>query len=138
MAPTNYHLVAAQQEPHKKTKLVSKIVQQEKFTFFNTNILACTSSKQLFCITNTLLGKSKTSPLPSSVPSSLLLQRFWDLFVNKMFNTRDNPNSQTMPLPPVTHTDYLPPCVRIDSSRSVEQDRHQNMRTGPSPVVVRG
>ena len=76
-------------------KLVNKIVQQAKLAFFNTKILACISSKQLFSITNTLLGKSKTSSLP---------QRFCDFFENKISTIRDNLNSQTMPLPPVTHT----------------------------------
>ena len=125
-------------------KLVSKIVQQAKSTFFNTKTLACISSKQLFSITNTLRGKSKTSSLPSSIPSALLPQRFCDFFVNKISTIRDKHSSQIMSLPSVIHsflwipTDCLPPCVRIDSMRSVEQDRNQNMRTGPSSVVVTG
>ena len=86
------------------SKLVSKIVQQAKSTFFNTKILACISSKQLFNITNTLLGKPKTSSLPSSIPSALLPQRFCDFFVNKISTIRDNLNSQTTSLPPFTHT----------------------------------
>ena len=85
-------------------KLVSKIVRQAKSTFCNTKILACTSSKQLFNITNTLIGKSETSSLPSCIPSALVRQRFCDFFVNKISTIRDNLNSQTMPLPPVTHT----------------------------------
>ena len=85
-------------------KLVSKIVQQAKSTFFNTKILACISSKQLFSITNTLLGKSKTSSLPSPIPSALLPQRFCDFFVNKISTIRDKLSSQTMSLPSVIHT----------------------------------
>ena len=57
-----------------------------------------------FSITNTLLSKSKTSSLPSSVPSALLPQRFCDFFVNKISTIRDSLSSQTMPLPPVTHS----------------------------------
>ena len=85
-------------------KLVSKIVQQAKSKFFNTKIRACTSSKQLFNITNTLLGKSRTSSLPSSIPSALLPQRFCDFFVNKISTICDNLNSQTTSLPLVAHT----------------------------------
>ena len=47
---------------------------------------------------------TKTSSLPSSIPSTLLAQRFCDFFVNKISTIRDNLNSQTLPLPPVTHT----------------------------------
>ena len=79
-------------------------VQQAKSTFFNTKILACTSPKQLFSITNTLLGKSKISSLPSSIPSALLPQSFCDFFVNKISNIRDNLSSQTMPPHPVSQT----------------------------------
>ena len=49
-------------------KLVSKIAQQAKYKFFSTKILACTSSKQLFNITNTLLGMPKTSSLHKHSP----------------------------------------------------------------------
>ena len=95
-------------------KLVNKIVQQAKLAFFNTKILACISSKQLFSITNTLLGKSKTSSLPSSIPSALPQQRFCDFFdnVNKISTIRDNLNSQTLPLSlhtPSVAFQHLPP-----------------------------
>jgi len=46
----------------------------------------------------------KTSSLPSSIPSAILPQRFCDFFVNKISTIRDNLNSQTTSLPPVTHT----------------------------------
>ena len=79
-------LEAQKQIFHATCKFVKKIMQQAKSKFFNTQIRACTSSKQLFHITNTLLGKSKTSSLPSSIPSALLPQRFCDFFVNKIYH----------------------------------------------------
>ena len=85
-------------------KLVSKIVQEAKSTFFDTKILACTSSKRLFSITNTLLGKSKTSSLPSSISLAFLPQRLCDFFENKISTIHDNLNFQTLPLPPITHS----------------------------------
>ena len=81
-----------------------KIAQQAKSRFVNTKILACTSTKQLFSVTNTFLVKSKTSALLSSIPSALPPQRFSDFYVSKTSTTRNNLNSQTLPLPPVTHT----------------------------------
>ena len=96
-------LEAQKQIFHATCKFVKKIMQQAKSKFFNTQIRACTSSKQLFHITNTLLGKSKTSSLLSSIPSALLLQRFCDFFVYKISTIHDSLNFQTLPLPPVTH-----------------------------------
>ena len=87
-------------------KLVRKIVQQAKSTFFNTKILAFTSSKQLFSITNTLLCKSKTSSLPSYISSAFLPQRFYDFFENKISTIRDNLNFQTICL-------YLPSLTQF-------------------------
>ena len=95
-------LEAHKQIFHSTCKFVKKIMQQAKSKFFNTEICACTSSKQLFHITNTLLGKSKTSSLPYSIPSALLPQRFCDFLVNKISAICDSLSSQTMPLPPVT------------------------------------
>ena len=124
-------------------KLFSNIVQQAKSTFFNTKILACTSSKQLFSIANTLLGKSDLiSTVLYSIRTSA--EVLWLLCEQNLYN----PWQSQFPDPASTSrhshgfrwipTDRLPPCVRIDSTRSVEQDRHQNMRTGPSSVVVTG
>ena len=104
-------------------KLISKIVQQAKCTFFNTKILACTSSKQLFKITNTLPGKSKTSSLPSSIPSALLPQRFCDFFVNSLYNPWQSQLPDHVSTSHHSHsfwwfpTDCLPPCVRINSTQ---------------------
>ena len=50
---------------------------------YNTKILACSTSKQVHNITNTLLGKSDSSPLPSTVHPSHLPQAFSDFFANK-------------------------------------------------------
>ena len=49
---------------------VNKLGQRAKTSFYNAKILADTTSKQFFNIANTLLGKSKAFPLPSSIPPS--------------------------------------------------------------------
>ena len=42
------------------------------------------SSKQLFSVTNELLGKPKCTPLSSKIPRSDLPQRFCDFFWHKI------------------------------------------------------
>ena len=63
---------------------VSAIVHSAKTAYYNTKILACSTSRQLHNITNTLLGKSESSPLPSIVHPSHLPQAFADFFASKI------------------------------------------------------
>lgn len=65
-------------------KAVNTIVHSAKTAFYNAKILACSTSKQLFSVTNTLLGKSDKAPLPSTLPLSELPQCFSDFFTNKI------------------------------------------------------
>ena len=53
-----------------------------------------------YSVSQTNLGKSKTSSLLSSIPTALLPQSFCDFFVNKISTIRDNLNSQTHWWPP--------------------------------------
>ena len=64
---------------------VNAIVHSAKTAYYNTKIFACSTSKQLQLhnIANTLLGKSESSPLPSTVHPSHLPQAFADFFANK-------------------------------------------------------
>ena len=50
------------------------IVHSAKTAFYSTKILACSTSKQLHSITNTLFSKSESSPFPSTVYPSRLPQ----------------------------------------------------------------
>ncbi|WP_294078730.1 hypothetical protein, partial [Thiolapillus sp.] len=65
-------------------------MHQAKISFYSTKILASNTSRQLFSITNSLLGKVKSSPLPSSIPLSELPQRFSDFFHSKVTSIRRN------------------------------------------------
>ena len=67
---------------------VNAIVHSAKTAYYNSKILACSTSKQLHNITNTLLGKSESSPLPSTVHHSHLPQAFADFFANKIATIR--------------------------------------------------
>ena len=51
--------------------------------------------KQLFAVSDELLGKAKTTPLPSNIPIADLPQRFCDFFVTKMKQIREDLDSCT-------------------------------------------
>ena len=63
---------------------VTDIVHRAKSAFFSTQILACTTSKQLFGVANNILGKVNTSPLPTMYPVHELPQKFADFFASKI------------------------------------------------------
>ena len=97
---------------HKQTfrsanKLVNNIVHQAKISFYSTKILASNTSRQLFSITNSLLGKVKSSPLPSSIPLSELPQRFSDFFHSKVTSIRRNLDSTTVTPPSVPDQPFV-------------------------------
>ena len=64
-------------------------------------ILPSNTPRQLFSITNSLLGKVKFSPLPSSMPVSELPQRFSDFFHSTVTSIRCNLDSTTVTTPSV-------------------------------------
>ena len=70
-------------------KLVTSLVHSAKATYFSTKIAESTTCKQLFGITNKLLSKSKSSPIPSSLPLEKLPDLYSQFFLNKVRNIRD-------------------------------------------------
>ena len=92
-------------------KLVNTIVDSAKIAYISAKVLACTTSKQLFNLTNSLLGKATSSLYPSSFPLSDLPQRFADYFHTKVTNIRVNldsahPPKEPLPDPPFTGTEW--------------------------------
>lgn len=56
------------------------IVDCAKSAFYSSKVLACSTVKQLFSIKNNILGKVKSSPLPSNFNVQELPQKFADFF----------------------------------------------------------
>ena len=79
--------------------VVNSIVHSAKTAYYSTDILAYCSSKQLHYITNTLLGKSESSPHPSTVHPSHLPQAFSDFFANKIDTIRHSLDTDSTSLP---------------------------------------
>ena len=67
------------------------------------------SSKQLFKVTNELLGKQSSKPVPTNVPNSELPQRFSDFFNQKIRILRDELDSCTSE--PPLYSDYSGPIL---------------------------
>ena len=65
---------------------------------YYTNILACPTSKQLYNVTNTLLCKSDSSSLPSTVHPSRLPRAFTDFFASKIDTIRHSLNTDSTSL----------------------------------------
>lgn len=75
-------------------KAVSEIVCTAKSTFYNAKIAASSSSKELYAITNDLLAKVKSSPLPSVYPQSELPALFSTYFTEKVDTIRAGLDAQ--------------------------------------------
>ena len=86
--------------------VVNRIVQQAKSAFYNAKIVACTTSKQLFRLTDTLIGRVKSSPIPSSVCPSLVPQKFCDFFIEKIRNIRKSLDSQSVIAPDILYDTF--------------------------------
>ena len=67
---------------------VTEIVHQAKTLFYSSQILVCNTAKQLFNITNSLLGKVCVSPLPSTFQAEELPQKFLEFFNGKIDTIR--------------------------------------------------
>ena len=75
-------------------------VEVAKRQYYCERIDSSSSSKQLYSVSNELLGKSRTTPLPSDVPRPELPQRFSDFFFSKIQRVRDDLDSRSCE-PPV-------------------------------------
>ena len=87
----------------KERAAVRACVQETKRRFFCEKIVFSSSCKQLFAVSDKLLDKSRTTPLPSDIPRSDLLDRFCNFFFcDKIKRIRDDLDS-----PLVTHQPWL-------------------------------
>ena len=72
------------------TKLIAYTasVRKAKRQYYNDVICNCPSSKQLYNVTNQLLGRTKKSSLPNNIPTSDLPDTFCQFFNNKVEHIR--------------------------------------------------
>ena len=92
---------------------VTSIVDNAKCVFYSSKIIACTSSKQLFTVTNNLLGKLNCTSLPTVFPLHELPQMFSDFFAGKISAIREKLDSVVPPSSPVTDHVYSGPALTV-------------------------
>ena len=79
---------------------VSNLVDKAKQAYYSAKIESSTTCKRLFQNFNTILGKSRSSPLPSTFDSDDLPNVFSDYFTEKIHTIRNNfplPNPTACP-----------------------------------------
>ena len=59
---------------------IRHLVSNAKFTFYTVKVSTSSTVKKLYKVTNNLLGKITSTPLPSACPTDQLLQVFSDFF----------------------------------------------------------
>ena len=76
---------------HTHTKdAVTRLVLKTKTDYLNAQIVESQTCKQLFSVTNSLLGKSKVSPLPTNIPAAQLPHSSCEFFTEKIKQIRQN------------------------------------------------
>ena len=89
---------AAKQISNAAKRLVAKIVHKAKSLFLGNEIANATSSKQLFNVCGRLIGRKRSSPLPSLYPIHDLPDVFNNYFVQKVQSIRADLDQQSMSL----------------------------------------
>ena len=124
-------------------KLVNTIVHQAKVSYYNAKILSCTTSRQLFNLTGSLLGKTKSTPLPTSIPISDLPSQFSDYFSHKIKAIRQNldstsVSSPSVPDPPYSDTLWLEfrPVSEDDVRKLINQSTIKSCDLDPLPASL--
>ena len=74
----------------KQRGVVKTLERAARKLHFSVRIENCSDTKQLFSVSSGLLGKSKTTSLPSDIPRSALPHRFCMLFSQKIQNIRQD------------------------------------------------
>ena len=65
---------------------ISRLVSDAKSTFYNFKVSTSSTVKELYRLTNNLLGKCTSTPLPSVYPTDQLPQVFSDFFLSIRFD----------------------------------------------------
>ena len=85
-----------------------------KRDYYTTKLKSCSSSKLLFNVSDSLLGKRKSTTLPTDTPMSELPQRFCDYFSTKIKNIREELDLRS-PVSPTFAMFNGTPFVKFDT-----------------------
>ena len=105
----------------KQRGVVKTLVRAARKLHFSARIENCSNTKQLFSVSSGLLGKSKTTPLPSDIPRSALQDRFCMFFSQKIQNIRQDLDAH--PSEPATFSPYDGPKLCLFQPVTEEEIR---------------
>ena len=105
----------------KQRGVVKTLVRAARKLHFSAGIENCSNTKQLFSVSSGLLGKSKTTPLPSDIPRSALQDRFCMFFSQKIQNIRQDLDAH--PSEPATFSPYDGPKLCLFQPVTEEEIR---------------
>ena len=69
---------------------MKRCIQDARKLHYSSKIDISSTTKQLFSVSDELLGKAKTTSLPSNIPIVDLPQRFCDFFLTKIKQIRED------------------------------------------------
>ena len=102
----------------KQRGVVKTLVRAARKLHFSARIENCSNTKQLFSVSSGLLGKSKTTPLPSDIPRSALQDRF-----RMFFSQKSRTSDKTLTLTLLNQQHSLPMMVLNSVFSSLSQQR---------------
>ena len=105
----------------KQWGVVKTLVRAARKLHLSARIGNCSNTRQLFSLSNGLLGKSKTTPLPSDIPRSALQDRFCVFFYQKIQNIRQDLDAH--PSEPATFSAYDGPKLCLFQPVTEEEIR---------------
>ena len=115
---------------------VTDIVHKAKSAFFSSKIIDCTSSKELFDVTKTMLNKSKLPPLPS-MPSPVLSQKFADFFIEKIEAIRKSfDNKSVTSATPTTYSIFTGEVMKCFHPVSEQLVKKLCLRAAPKTCII--
>ena len=97
------------------------LVRAARKLHFSARIENCSNTKQIFSVSSGLLGKSKTTPLPSDIPRSALQDRFCMFFSQKIQNILQDLDAH--PSEPATFSPYDGPKLCLFQPVTEEEIR---------------
>ena len=125
----------------KERAAVRSCVEAAKTQFSFDRIVSICSSRQLFSVSNELLGTSPSAPLPSDVPRSELPQRFCDFCSNKICNLHDDMDFRSCGPPTFAVHDcpmlsYFDPVTEKEISELIVRSPSESCTLVPTPTVL--
>ena len=104
---------------HKKDAMTRSVLKTIP-DYLNAQVAESQTCKQLFSLTNTLLCKSKLSPLPTIIPAAHLPHSFCEFFTEKIKDARQNLDN--------THSPHVPTVVPNVAAPLVQFSFHQHQK----------